>query len=139
MPRLYQLFVAEWLKAHLPNEFFLKSLERISTGKEGVRFEIDLVLYDAKGNALCVLDTKYKRVLTQNDINQIRTYAGVKQCYYAVLVYPESLQRHLNTFLGRVKVQSLIFSLEGDFENTGEIFMNELLRNLPLEHQQLTN
>lgn len=133
MPRLYQLFVSEWLKEHLPKGITLKSLERISTGKEGVRFEIDLVLYNQKGKTLCVLDTKYKKEWNQSDINQIRTYAGVKQCNYAVLIYPESPSRQLNTFIGRVKVQSLTFSLDGDFEKTGEIFLNELLYNISLE------
>jgi len=128
MPRLYQLFVTEWLRANLPKQFHLNSSERINTGKDGVRFEIDLVLYDAKRNVLCVLDIKYKRELRQDDIHQICTYAEVKQCNYGVLIYPET--QTLNTCIGRVKIQSLTFSLEGNFEETGKKFINELLQNI---------
>ena len=62
MPRLFELFVAEWLKVHLPPSLGIKIQEKVKIGDDhGLKFEIDLVLYDAfTGRALCVLDTKYK-------------------------------------------------------------------------------
>lgn len=63
MARLYELFVAEWLKVQLPAKYELLRQDRINVGKEGaISFNIDLVIVDAQSKeVLFVLDTKYKR------------------------------------------------------------------------------
>jgi 5-methylcytosine-specific restriction enzyme subunit McrC len=49
MNHLFELFVAEWLKAHLPPQFSLKSQEVVSVDQKGtIEFEIDLVLYNER-------------------------------------------------------------------------------------------
>ena len=59
MERLYELFVAEWLRIHLPPSVMLKIQEKVDVGESNtLTFKIDLVLYNAgTGKALCVLDT----------------------------------------------------------------------------------
>ncbi|MFB8790902.1 MAG: hypothetical protein U7123_19120 [Potamolinea sp.] len=90
MARLYELFVAEWLKAHLPADFSLKYQEPINISKM-VQFKTDLVLYES-GNITprYILDTKYKvpDSPATSDISQVVTYALSKDCCEAVLVYP---------------------------------------------------
>ena len=75
MARLYEIFVAEWLKVHLPYPFKLRSQERVIIGPDkAVRFDIDLVIYDVEtGGARFVLDTKYKKSLkpASEDIAQV--------------------------------------------------------------------
>src|ERR1043166_6397276 len=47
MSRLYELFVAEWLKQHLPTSLALQAQERVDIGPgDDLHFRIDLVLYD---------------------------------------------------------------------------------------------
>ena len=130
MPRLFELFVAEWLKNNLKNGMKVKYLERFTTGREGIRFEIDIVIYDEKNKPLCVIDTKYKTEVTKPDINQIRTYAGAKSCKNAILVYPQTLDRPLNTYIGKVKVNSLAFPLKHDIEASGEKFLKNFFQCL---------
>jgi hypothetical protein len=67
MARLYELFVAEWLKAHqtsglLPHNLAVKSQHLVHiTQDRSLAFNIDLVLFDiATGQTRYVLDTKYK-------------------------------------------------------------------------------
>ena len=61
MSKLYESFVAEWLRERLPKKFNIKSQERIILREGAPIFIVDLVLYDAlTGQPLGVLDTKYK-------------------------------------------------------------------------------
>ena len=97
MGRLYELFVSEWLKAHLPNVISLVPQERAYLDEtSSLYFDIDLVLRDiSTGEILCVLDTKYKDTTTPSpgDIAQIVAYAERMGCQEAILVYPRSLPR----------------------------------------------
>ncbi len=130
MARLYELFVAEWLKHHLPvKRFRVQAQERVTLGTaQELHFDIDLTLYDAEtGAALCVLDTKYKAPdkPSHADIFQIMAYAEVKHCREAVLIYPTPVP--FDERLGEMRVRSLTFATEGDLEQAGQAFFGQLL------------
>jgi len=128
MPRLYELFVAEWLRDHLPpGRFRLEAQERVTFGAaQQWRFDIDLTLYDATTNqVLGVLDTKYKAADSpaSDDIAQVVAYAEIKGCQEAALVYPAPLARPLDATLGDIHVRSLTFALDGDLSAAGQAFV----------------
>jgi 5-methylcytosine-specific restriction enzyme subunit McrC len=83
------------------------------------------------GEAICVLDTKYKCPSSPSnaDISQVVTYAEVKGCKNAILIYPQDLENRLNERLGDIRVRSLAFKIDGDLESAGRSF----LKNLALE------
>ena len=136
MARLYERFVAEWLKAHretvlLPLGFDIKSQQRVYVGQgKALYFDIDLVLQDmATGAAKYVLDTKYKASTApaSSDIAQVVAYAEAKGCQEGILVYPTPLSEPLNIRVGSIRIRSLIFSLAGDLEQAGYRFLQNLL------------
>jgi 5-methylcytosine-specific restriction enzyme subunit McrC len=134
MARLYELFVAEWLKQHLPAERFrVQVQEQVTLGTaQDLHFNIDLTLYDAEsGEALCVLDTKYKAPdkPSNADIFQIMAYAEVKRCQEAALIYPTPVP--FDERLGEMRVRSLTFATEGDLEESGEAFLRQLVSLFP--------
>ena len=132
MERLYELFVAEWLKAHLPSEFALRMQERVEIDqKQDLHFDIDLVIYDTKSGASCyVLDTKYKVAPTpsSSDIAQVIAYAQTKGCLSTVLIYPVRLENPIDAWSKNIHIRSLVFSLDGDLELAGQNFLIELLQ-----------
>lgn len=131
MALLYERFVAEWLRAHLPTDLKLKSQERIDIDAAGrIQFKADLVLYDAATDTpVCVLDTKYKNPNSPatGDIAQVIAYAEAKGCRHAFLIYPTTLPNPLCANVGTKKVGALTFSLEGDIEAQGQSFRDELM------------
>ena len=133
MAGLYELFVAEWLKAHLPHNLLLEVQEQVDIGEgEVLTFTIDLVLYDAEtGEARCVLDTKYKakEKVDPRDVAQVVAYAEMKGCSEAVLVYPAPLSSPLDELVGNIRVQSMTFSLKGDLEEAGQSFLRRLFNS----------
>jgi 5-methylcytosine-specific restriction enzyme subunit McrC len=129
MARLFELFVAEWLRGHLPPGFTVRPQENVPIA-EGLGFAIDLVLYRQDGlEAVCVLDTKYKASLTPSseDVRQVVAYAAAKRCREAVLVYPSFQTRPFETQVGEIRVRSLAFDLGQDLERAGQSFKDELL------------
>jgi len=136
MPRLYELFVSEWLKAHLPDIISLVPQERAYLDETSdLYFAIDLVLRDTStGEILCVLDTKYKDTTkpSSGDIGQIVAYAQKLGCHEAILVYPRSLPRPYETWVGDIRVRSLSFSLDGDVDEAGYRFMRTVLGDAPV-------
>jgi 5-methylcytosine-specific restriction enzyme subunit McrC len=132
MANLYELFVAEWLKAHLPTKYILKTQEQVDISKSGkLYFKIDLVLYQTDSpQPICVLDTKYKvpdAGPSPADIAQVVSYAESKYCNEAVLIYPVPLETSLDDKVGGIYVRNLTFSLNGDLELSGKYFQRELL------------
>ncbi|NEP21480.1 MAG: restriction endonuclease [Moorea sp. SIO1F2] len=128
MAKLYERFVAEWLKSHLPTGFGIKILERVDIDKT-LYFYIDLVLYEiATEKTCCILDTKYKIPISpsRDDFNQVVIYAITQDCQEAVLVYPAPLTQPLDVKIRDIRVRSLTFSLDGNLEEAGELFLKKL-------------
>ncbi len=129
MARLFELFVAEWLRAHLPARYRLEVQENVHFGESReLRFQIDLVLYDADvGHPVAVLDTKYKNPErpSERDVQQVVAYAESKSSRNAVLVYPAVTP--LDVPVGGIRVRSLVFPLGGDLESGGEEFAGALM------------
>ena len=134
MSRLFELFVAEWLAAHLPERYSIVSQEHVNIGaNDELKFNIDLVIYKRESNRpVCVLDTKYKdqAQVANDDFNQIHTYAILKDCSNAVLIYPKKLASPLDQTLRGVRIRSLVFSLNGDLEQSGNDFLKALSHSL---------
>ena len=128
MPRLFEQFVARWLQQHLPPPLELRVQEQVGVGETGgaLSFTLDMVLYDGSGRAQMVLDTKYKTEVAAADIHQIVTYAELRRCREAVLVYPQRLGTPLDVQIGDVRVRTLTFGLEGEPESEGRALLAAL-------------
>ncbi len=130
MPRLYELFVAAWLKMHLPAPWQVKAQESVTVGRDDeLRFDIDLVLYDGDGRVHAVLDTKYKlpNKAANPDVSQVVTYAQVRGCRQAILVYPAPLPQPLDVHMHQLHVRSLTFAIAENLEAAGQRFLADLL------------
>ncbi|MCB9006875.1 MAG: restriction endonuclease [Ardenticatenaceae bacterium] len=135
MAQLYERSVANWLEAHLPVPYRIKTQESTILGpREELRFQIDLTLYGANGRPLAVLDTKYKTPdkPSQADISQVITYAKAKGCHHALLIYPQPLPQPLNLPVGDVQLHTLTFALDEPLERAGQQFINQLQTHLHL-------
>jgi len=130
MAALYERFVSKWLQAHPVSGLQIRAQERLLiAGNEDLEFRIDLVVTDAeKGDPLAVIDTKYKvpNSPSTDDVAQVVAYAEAKGCREAALVYPAPLRRPLRTMVGRIHVRTLTFSLEGNLDENGTQFVQNL-------------
>ena len=130
MARLFELFVAEWLRVHLPEGWRVQAQERFVFGQtDGQHFQIDLVLrHRDEEQARMVLDTKYKTpsAPSSDDVSQVVAYAVALGCREAALIYPAPLHAPLDATIGHVHVRSVAFSLEGDLEVAGQAFLGQL-------------
>jgi len=130
MARLYERFVAEWLKKHGTAEYRVQAQERYAIGGGGPHFEIDLVLSDkASGQTRWVMDTKYRvpdAMPSPDEIAQVIAYAEATGAREAILIYPVPLARPLDQRIGHIRVRSLTFAVDGDLELAGEKFLNQL-------------
>ena len=132
MATLFELFVAKWLQAHPVEGLQTRAQERMLI--EDLEFRIDLVVVDSvEGNVVAVVDTKYKvpDSPSTDDVSQVVAYAEAKGCQEAVLVYPISLKRPLDTKIGRIRVRTLAFRLDGDLDTNGLSFVRDLLSKQP--------
>jgi 5-methylcytosine-specific restriction enzyme subunit McrC len=130
MPRLYEMFVAEWLAAHAPEDCLFRAQERVEIGTAGmIRFKIDLVAVDRYGGRpRCVMDTKYRtEPPSSQEIAQVVTYALAKGCREAVLVVPVGEAGGLDEMIGGIRVRSMAFDITGDPEEGGRRFLREWL------------
>lgn len=133
MAGLFELFVAEWLRAKLPCEYELSTQERFEVDQKGeVFFKIDLVIYEtATRNPICVLDTKYKspeKGPSSADVAQIAFYALAKKCQEAILVYPASIASPLDETVNDIHIRTTAFPLDGDMEEAGQRFLSDVLK-----------
>jgi 5-methylcytosine-specific restriction enzyme subunit McrC len=131
MERLYEVFVAEWLRLHLPNSLRLETQYAESVGPGSpLSLKMDIVIVDAVTGAVRhVLDTKYKTPdhPSGEDFSQVHTYASLKGCHEAVLVYPTELARPLDETPSGIRVRSLSFVLDGDIEERGRSLLSGLM------------
>ncbi len=128
MAQLYEKFVAEWLKINLPKNLDIKIQHPVKINP--LRFDIDLIIYTkATGETNYILDTKYKNPdrPSNQDINQVVTYATSQGCSQAILIYPQCLAQPVNTYIGNIKVRTIPFSLQEDIELAGKKFLQNLL------------
>jgi 5-methylcytosine-specific restriction enzyme subunit McrC len=128
MARLYEMFVAEWLRENLPPHLTLKTQERITIDKH-IYFQTDLIIYDSQTlTPKYLLDTKYKNPnnISNNDLTQVVTYAVSKKCPEAVLVYPKNLNNSFNQSIGDIRVRSVTFSLNDNLQDAGKTFLKLL-------------
>ncbi|MBC5795949.1 restriction endonuclease [Sphaerospermopsis sp. LEGE 00249] len=128
MAKLYEMFVAEWLRENLPPHLTLKTQERIIIDKN-IYFQTDLIIYDAQTlTPKYILDTKYKNPenISKNDLAQVVAYAVSKHCSEAVLVYPTVLNNPFNQYVGNIKIRGLNFSLDDNLEDGGKAFLKQL-------------
>ncbi len=130
MGKLFELFVAEWLRVNIPYGYAVVVQEPIAYGElNQISSNVDLVIYRTDSRqAVCVLDTKYKNPDSPApaDIHQIHYYATVKGCHDAVLVYPTLLPKPIDTPNEQIRIHSAVFSLDGDLEQAGEVFLSQL-------------
>jgi 5-methylcytosine-specific restriction enzyme subunit McrC len=127
---LYEKFVYVWLKKNLPVSYDIKAQENHSLSKT-INYKIDLVLYDRTNQKdIAVLDTKYKipDKIDNKDINQVITYAHLKQVQRAILIYPQYLPAPLNQLSHGLYLQTLCFGLDDSLETAGQKFLKSLLQ-----------
>lgn len=128
MARLYEKFVAEWLKINLPPQYKLKIKETVKL--DPIKLEIDLLICDhMTEKTLYVLDTKYKNPQqpANSDIYQITTYATSQNCHHAILIYPQPLEIAIDRDMGNnINLRTLTFSLADNLEIAGQTFIQNL-------------
>ena len=128
MARLYERFVAGWIKARLGGDYQVSLQERLHFGNDPHHtFVVDMVVYAAEsGQALAVLDTKYKASASGPggaDVAQVVAYATAKGSPQAIVVYPGALSRPFDQWIGPVRVRALPFVIEDDLESAGQSFL----------------
>jgi len=139
--RLFELFVAEWLRQHLPEHIVLKDQATLTLGREHkLDFSVDLLLIDRRTQKpLCLLDTKYKSPVatSPDDIQQVIAYAKALGCPEAVIVYPEVLAKPFDDVIGGdIHVWTTTFALKGDLEVNGADFLERILRTTMIDDGQ---
>ena len=131
MERLFELFVVEWLKRHIPAPYSVRGQETVQFQMgTTVSINIDITIDDmSTGRTLAVLDTKYKATEqpAPSDIQQVVAYAEAKSCQRAVLIYPTPLARPISGLWGKdIQVQSLVFRLDDELDQGGREFLDSL-------------
>ena len=131
MERLFELFVVEWLKRHIPAPYSVRGQETVQFQMgTTVSINIDITIDDmSTGRTLAVLDTKYKapEQPVPSDIQQVVAYAEAKSCQRAVLIYPTPLARPISGLWGKdIQVQSLVFRLDDELDQGGREFLDSL-------------
>lgn len=137
MPKLFESFVASWLRAHLPSEYELREQSHLTLKNTDTRqhasYELipDIVIYRTQPDrrAVAILDTKYKvaGAATQDDIEQVYVYAAEFDAPEAWLVYPVPLEKHVDlTTRQSVRIRSVHFDLTGDLDAAGFSMMRRI-------------
>lgn len=130
MPLLFETFVARWLERHLPWCYTVTPQYQLAlAGNAGLGIRVDLLLRDADGRVVCVLDKKYKLddKPRLEDCQQVVAYAVACGCTEAVLLYPRKLESVWEVWFGGVRVRALWFGLEGDLADAGGGMVGELI------------
>lgn len=129
MARLFELFVAEWLKAHIDSDYTITIQESRSIGKrDSLHIQMDILIADHQGAPICVVDTKYKAgdTVSSADYYQMIAYADAVGCRNALLVYPRVLPEPFDVQPGSIRVRSAYFDISGELDNAGELLLQQL-------------
>lgn len=132
MERLFELFVFEWLKTHLPPalSIILQETVTFQMGQQ-VTIRIDITISDDTTGKTCfVLDTKYKAPdqPAAVDVEAVVAYAVAKDCRDAVLIYPAPLAHPISGYFGsNIRVRSTVFDLSGDLDSAGRAMLSSLM------------
>jgi 5-methylcytosine-specific restriction enzyme subunit McrC len=127
MPKLFERFVAAWLKRNLRAPLRCESQIHLALDQR-IEFIADLVIRGAGDQPLAVLDTKYKieRDPDPADIAQVVAYAEHLGCPEAILLYPTRDHRSVDIPVGGVRVRSLPFPLDDDLDSAGAELVERL-------------
>ncbi len=132
MERLFELFVFEWLKTHLPPALSIIPQESVTfqMGQQ-VTIRIDITISDdTTGNTCFVLDTKYKAPdqPAADDVEAVVAYAVAKDCRDAILIYPAPLPNPISGYFGaNIRVRSVVFNLSGNLDAAGSAMVSALM------------
>jgi 5-methylcytosine-specific restriction enzyme subunit McrC len=134
MARLFELFLAEWLRAYLRRHaprYALRWQDHATLGdRDQLRFSIDMVVHDREqARDVAVIDAKYKLPddVSQADVAQVTLYAQLRDCRNAVLVYPSPPPKPFEAHTAHHRIRTLSFDLSGDLEAAGRSFASSLL------------
>jgi 5-methylcytosine-specific restriction enzyme subunit McrC len=135
MPRLFEAFVAEWLRRHPPPGITVRPQHTAVLDADfKLNIHIDIVLIDADTNEpVMVLDTKYMtgEEPTEADIYQIAFYAREMQVRRGILVYPSPAAREFWLWHGGdTLLESLVFDVSASLEKAGQAFRGAILTRL---------
>jgi 5-methylcytosine-specific restriction enzyme subunit McrC len=115
MPKLFEGFVTEWLRANLPGSLRVDPQYHIKLNANAdLSFRVDLVLRQRPNDqAIAVLDVKYKMDETpsQSDITQVVAYAVELGVTRAFLVYPSRLAHPVVIHVGHVMICTVAIDL----------------------------
>ncbi|MCW5831675.1 MAG: hypothetical protein KIS78_04380 [Labilithrix sp.] len=127
MNRLFERFVSGVLTKRAGAERSVVAQERIQPAGDTLAFVLDVLVRDASGRPLRVVDTKYKNTKTpsNDDVTQVVAYATAVGATEAVLVYPSSL--NWTAQIGPVHVRTLGVRLDDDLGAVADILASELL------------
>ena len=92
MSRLFESFVAEWLRAKGPREYHFGIQHQLKlTGSEPITWDVDILVKNrADDRPIAILDTKYKRSRQSQpaDIQQVVAYAVEISCTKSISSLP---------------------------------------------------
>jgi 5-methylcytosine-specific restriction enzyme subunit McrC len=142
MPELFELFVVQWLKKHLNERVLVDesySMTIDESGQKGeeapakLKFKMDIVLRDKAGNALAVVDTKYKadERPKPDDVNEVIAYSHVMNTHKAILVYPSSATKSARWQPQDILISVMTFDISRE-DLGGPAFLSELNEVLSL-------
>jgi 5-methylcytosine-specific restriction enzyme subunit McrC len=131
MPRLFESFVAEWLRANAPLGLTIRRQHKarlVANFEMEIRIDI-LVCDENSQKPIAVLDTKYKasELPAQDDINQIAFYAGELHVDHGMFVYPSSVAKPFKmVHANKITIESLVFDIGQSPDAAGSAFLDSL-------------
>lgn len=127
MGRLFERYVVALLRSEAAGRFSIRPQERVRLAGDTLAFVFDVLVRDATGSPIRVIDTKYKlsRIPTSADVAQIVAYAIVAKVQEAVLVYPHAIS--WRALVGRIQVRAVGLPLDAGISECGRIVREELL------------